>query len=181
MPMIVTHNKAPVMMCPSASQMPAKTSQMRLPTALATPASRRRMTVRPKGHRAYPAIRNDAMPNGIVTMRMQARIPKKTYAIAIHSPDNRSHRRFSSVFMTETYCVTRSSHDRQLMVVLRRPAGGGRELDELLVQDRHVLTTRVPERFHRGPSATLVEPPREIGTNPCLRDAVLGRPPFQVL
>src|SRR3954465_14332676 len=44
-----------------------------------------------------------------------------------------------------------------------------------------VLTSRVPERFDRGPSATLVEPPREIGTNPCLRDAVLGRPPFQVL
>jgi len=43
---------------------------MTLPTSEPAPASGRRTIVRPNGHRQNSAIRADAMPNGIVMMRI---------------------------------------------------------------------------------------------------------------
>lgn len=60
---------------PIASQIPATTTQMTLPTAEPSPAVGLRTTVRPNGHRMKFAIRNEAMPHGIVTTRMQQMIP----------------------------------------------------------------------------------------------------------
>ena len=42
------------------------------------------------------------MPNGIVTMRMQATIPKTTYARAIQKPQSTTHRMFSTVRIHQT-------------------------------------------------------------------------------
>src|SRR5690606_1727836 len=68
MPMIETKSGIAVTTCPIASQIPATTTQITLPTADITPEVGLSTTVRPKGHSAYPAIRNEAMPNGIVTI-----------------------------------------------------------------------------------------------------------------
>ena len=61
-----------------ASSHPKSSTQPMLPITEPTPASAWRMTVLPKGHAAYPARRNEATPNGIVMIRMQARILKST-------------------------------------------------------------------------------------------------------
>ena len=58
-----------------ASHNPAKMNQMTLPMNDGDPASGLLTIVRPNGHSANPAIRNDAMPNGIVMIRMQAMMP----------------------------------------------------------------------------------------------------------
>ena len=68
--MIVMHIRTPVITWPIASHQPASTNQMMLPTVEPAPASGRRTIVRPKGQRQNSAIRADAIPNGIVMMRM---------------------------------------------------------------------------------------------------------------
>ena len=59
---------------------------MMLPITDITPASRRQTAVRPKGQITKPASRNDAIPNGIVMIRMQARTPATTYPMASQRP-----------------------------------------------------------------------------------------------
>jgi hypothetical protein len=74
-PMIVTASATAVARCPMASHQPATMIQMTLPITDGTPASARRTSLRPNGHSVKSAIRNDASPNGIVTMRMQQTTP----------------------------------------------------------------------------------------------------------
>ena len=50
-------------------------NQITFPTTDGVPASGSLTMVRPKGQSANTAIRNDAIPNGIVTIRMQATTP----------------------------------------------------------------------------------------------------------
>ena len=75
MPTIVIISSNPAMTCRTASSQPNRTIQMTLPTTDGRPASRDTTTRRPKGHTAYPASRNEAMPNGIVTTSTQASTP----------------------------------------------------------------------------------------------------------
>ena len=70
-PMIVRHSRMPVTRCASASHQPHSSSHRTLPIADGAPAPLARTTVLPKGHSAKPAIRSDAMPKGIVMMRMK--------------------------------------------------------------------------------------------------------------
>ena len=93
--MIVMQSRIPVMTCPIASQMPATTNQITLPSADQKPAVGWRITVRPNGHSAYAAIRNDAIPNGMVTIRMQQMTPATAYPIAIQIPQRTSQMTFS--------------------------------------------------------------------------------------
>ena len=58
-----------------ASHRPANRNQMTLPMNDGAPASGLFTIVRPNGHNAKPAIRNEAMPNGMVMIRMQAMMP----------------------------------------------------------------------------------------------------------
>ena len=53
---------------------------MMLPITDQMPASRRHTAVRPNGHTTNPASRNEAMPKGIVTIRMHARIARDDVA-----------------------------------------------------------------------------------------------------
>ena len=76
--MIVMHSAIPVTRCPMASHSPAKMNQMTLPMKDGAPAPGLFTIVRPNGHRANPAIRNEAMPNGIVMMKMQTMMPVRT-------------------------------------------------------------------------------------------------------
>ena len=78
MPIIVRHMSTPVTMWPTANHHPAISIQMTFPMIDMTPASVRRIAVRPNGHSAYPAIRNAAIPNGIVIIRMMQTIPAIT-------------------------------------------------------------------------------------------------------
>ena len=61
-----------------ASHSPAKMNQMTLPMNDGAPAPGLFAIVRPNGHSANPAIRNEAIPNGIVMIRMQAMMPERT-------------------------------------------------------------------------------------------------------
>ena len=73
--MIVTARAMAVPMCAMAIQMPASTNQMMLPIIDPTPAVGLSTYVRPNGHTAKLAMRNDATPNGNVTMRMHMMSP----------------------------------------------------------------------------------------------------------
>ncbi len=73
--MIVTASVMLVSRWPRASHQPAKISQMTLPTQEGAPASVRSRVVRPKGHRTYPAMRKEAMLQGMVMMKMKQMIP----------------------------------------------------------------------------------------------------------
>ena len=59
------------MRCSSASHHPDKHNQMTLPTSAPAPASGSSTMVRPNGHSAYDAMRSEAIPNGIVMIRMK--------------------------------------------------------------------------------------------------------------
>jgi len=50
-----------------ASHQPARMNQITFPTSEAAPASERRTSVRPNGHRQNKAMRADAIPNGIAS------------------------------------------------------------------------------------------------------------------
>jgi len=63
----------------------------------AAPASRRRTTVLPNGQSTYVASRNEAIPKGIVMMKMHITIPAMAYPIANHTPESVSQSRFRSV------------------------------------------------------------------------------------
>ena len=69
-PMIVRHISTPVTTCPIASHQPARTNQMMLPISEPAPASGRFTSVRPNGQRQNSAMRADAIPNGMVMIRM---------------------------------------------------------------------------------------------------------------
>ena len=69
-PMIVMHITTPLIRCPSASHQPARMIQMTLPIIEPPPALGLRTSVRPNGHRQNSAIRPEAIPNGIVMIRM---------------------------------------------------------------------------------------------------------------
>lgn len=73
--MMVRHWATPVVRWASASHQPATTNQMTFPTVDAVPASGRRTSTRPNGHRVKLAIRNAAIPNGMVTIRTQQITP----------------------------------------------------------------------------------------------------------
>ena len=68
-PMMVMHMNTPVTRCPMASHQPARMNQITFPTSDAAPASGRRTSVRPNGHRQNKAMRADAIPNGIVMIK----------------------------------------------------------------------------------------------------------------
>lgn len=76
--MMVRHRTSPVTMWVSASHQPATTNQITFPTVEAAPASGRRTSTRPNGHSAKLAIRNAAIPNGMVTMSTQQTTPTST-------------------------------------------------------------------------------------------------------
>lgn len=63
-----------------------------LPITDGTPAPRWTITRRPNGHNAYPASRNDAMPNGIVMISRKASAPATAYSSASHQPASRNHK-----------------------------------------------------------------------------------------
>ena len=69
MPISVTHKSTPLTRWPSASHQPHSTIHNTFPIAEPAPASVRRTTVRPNGHRAYSPIRTAATPKGMVTIR----------------------------------------------------------------------------------------------------------------
>ena len=48
------------------------------PMNVPTPAVGLAMVVRPKGQTTNPAMRNAAIPNGMVMIRMHARMPART-------------------------------------------------------------------------------------------------------
>jgi hypothetical protein len=75
MPMIVRQSTMPLVRWPMASHQPITMIQIRLPSSAPKPASRRTMIERPNGHSAYPAIRNAAMPNGIVMISTKQTSP----------------------------------------------------------------------------------------------------------
>ena len=71
--------------------MPATTNQITLPSADQKPGGR--LADRPCGRTARArtsAIRNDAIPNGIVMIRMQQMTPATAYPIAIQIPHSTS-------------------------------------------------------------------------------------------
>lgn len=59
------------------SHKPATKNQITLDSPDITPALGRRITVRPKDHKGYLAKRKEATPTGIVTTKMQAKIPNR--------------------------------------------------------------------------------------------------------
>ena len=68
-------------------------NQMTLPMNDGEPASGLSTIVRPNGHSAKPAIRNEAIPNGMVMIRMQAMMPgddvgQEHPEAAQHQPDD---------------------------------------------------------------------------------------------
>ena len=69
-PMIVRHISTPVTTCPMASHQPARMNQMTFPISEPAPASGRLISVRPNGQRQNSAMRADAIPNGMVMIRM---------------------------------------------------------------------------------------------------------------
>ena len=69
-PMIVRHISTPVTTWPIASHQPARMNQMTFPTSEPVPASGRLTIVRPNGQRQNSAMRAEAIPNGIVMIRM---------------------------------------------------------------------------------------------------------------
>ena len=78
MPIIVTASAIAVTTCPIASHQPATTNHTTLPSVDPTPASGRRSRRWPKGHSANRAIRNDAIPHGMVTISTQQMTPAMT-------------------------------------------------------------------------------------------------------
>ena len=56
--------------------------------------------VRPNGQSAKLAMRNEAMPNGIVMIRMQQITPATAYPIAIQKPQRTSQMMLRMTFMT---------------------------------------------------------------------------------
>ena len=54
---------------------------------------------RPNGQRAYPAMRKDAIPNGMVTMSRQQMIPASMYPSHSPNPAKMTQMMFSSVLM----------------------------------------------------------------------------------
>src|SRR5581483_7825211 len=83
--------------CPMASHQPATMIQITFPTSEGMPASWCRTMVRPKGHSAKFAMRNEAKPNGIVIISKQHTIPARQYPSAIHKPHSTSQMMLSSV------------------------------------------------------------------------------------
>ncbi len=75
MPMIVMQNAMPETMWMIASHQPANRNHSTLPIAEARPAPGARTVVRPNGQTTNPARRNDAIPNGMVTISRQAITP----------------------------------------------------------------------------------------------------------
>ena len=71
MPMIVRHRTMPHRRSASASHQPHSRNQMTLPIPEPTPASARLTTVLPNGQSANMAMRREAIPNGIVMIRMK--------------------------------------------------------------------------------------------------------------
>ena len=69
-PMIVMHIAMPLIRWPRASHQPASRIQMTLPISEPAPAPGFLTIVRPNGHRQNSAIRADAIPNGMVMIRM---------------------------------------------------------------------------------------------------------------
>ena len=67
-------------------------NQITLPTTDMAPAVGRRTSVRPKGQSAKLAMRNDAIPNGIVMIRMHATTPATAYPRASQKPARTSQR-----------------------------------------------------------------------------------------
>src|SRR4051794_25983589 len=96
-PMIVTASAIAVTTCAMASHKPATMIQITLPISDGAPASLRRTIVRPKGHSAKFAIRNEAKPNGIVMISRQHTIPASRYPSAIQKPHSSSQMMLSSV------------------------------------------------------------------------------------
>ena len=95
-PMIVTHISTPVIRCPSASHQPASTNQITLPINDPVPASARRTSVRPNGHRQNRAIRAEANPKGIVMIKMNITSATTAYPSANSRPPNTSQIRLST-------------------------------------------------------------------------------------
>jgi hypothetical protein len=60
-------------------------------------------TSRPNGHRAYPAMRKDAMPNGMVTISRQQMIPASMYPSHSPNPAKMTQMMFSSVFIGPSF------------------------------------------------------------------------------
>lgn len=81
---------------PRASHHPHKTNQMTLAIADPAPASALLTTVLPNGHSAKIPMRRDAIPKGIVMIRMKQMSAAIAYAIAIHSPAGTNQMMFSS-------------------------------------------------------------------------------------
>ena len=75
MPRIVIAWATAVTTWTRASHHPARTIHTTLSTTAPAPAPGLGTTARPNGHRAYRAIRNDATPRGIVTIRTQRTTP----------------------------------------------------------------------------------------------------------
>jgi hypothetical protein len=78
MPMIVRQSSTPDTMCATASHQPARITHTTFPRNAHTPEFCFSTIVRPNGHRAYAAMRNDAIPHGIVTMSTHSRMPAAT-------------------------------------------------------------------------------------------------------
>ena len=79
MPTMLRNMGMAVSTWPIAIQIPATMNQMTLPSTVNGPVTgRASTTMRPNGHSAYPAIRKDAMPNGMVTISRQHTTPAST-------------------------------------------------------------------------------------------------------
>ena len=77
MPTMVTAWAAAVVMCPMASHRPATRNHTMFMRADPAPALGWSTTRLPKGHSTYPAMRKQATPAGIVTMKRQAMTPAR--------------------------------------------------------------------------------------------------------
>ena len=92
-PIIVQHQRTPVIAVPSANQKPAKTIQIKFRKAVPTPAVGEGTSFFPNGQKANPAILKLAIPNGMPMIVQHQRTPIKSHASPSQMPPNANQRR----------------------------------------------------------------------------------------
>ena len=105
MPTIVTACAAAVVMWPIASHRPATRNHTMFMRPETAPTPGLSMTRLPNGHSTYPAMRKQATPAGIVTMKMQATTPARRYPRKSGSPPKRNQMMLSRVRMACPFVV----------------------------------------------------------------------------